>query len=216
MTIIFTKIVIVWSKLSSNNICGVDCGLLSFRFDQNITFQNLLFYFQNYALIHYLIFLMMMAFRIYSMLISIRTKGISLFLKNFYDIKEISKDKLLTLLFWSIFFVLNIILFYDMTYVAPDYVRFFTLPKKCDFLQIDSPDCGITLYGLFYIRFSLNFIGFIYVDIFGSFVFIFSSTIWLFLLPIKTAFNLLNDQKKQFTEIIMNLINKTPKWMILL
>ena len=159
LTIIFTKIIIVWSKLSSNSICGVDCGLLSFRFDHNITFQNILFYFKNCPFLHYLIFLMMMGFRIYSMIISMKTKGIALFLKNFYNLNEISKDKLLTLLFWTVFFVLNIILFYDMTYVAPDYVRFFTLTRKCDFLQIDSPDCGITLYGLFYIKFSLNFIG---------------------------------------------------------
>lgn len=195
ITLVFTKIVIVWSKLSSNNICGVDCGLLSFRFDHNITFQNLLFYFQNYSHVHTFIFLSMMAFRIYSMIISVKTKGIALFLKNFYDLKAISKDPILTLLYISIFFILNIILFYDLTYVAPDYVRFFTLPKKCDFLQIDSPDCGITLYGLFYIRFSLNFIGFIYIDIFGSFVFIFSSTIWVFLLPIKNTFNILFNGK---------------------
>ncbi len=195
ITLVFTKIVIVWSKLSSNNICGVDCGLLSFRFDHNVTFQNLLFYYQNYSHVPTFIFLSMMAFRIYSMITSLKTKGIALFLKNFYDLKAISKDHILTLLYISIFFILNIILFYDLTYVAPDYVRFFTLPKKCDFLQIDSPDCGITLYGLFYIRFSLNFIGFIYIDIFGSFVFIFSSTIWVFLLPIKNGFNMLFNGK---------------------
>ena len=71
-----------------------------------------------------------MGFRIYSMIISMKTKGIALFLKNFYNLNEISKDKLLTLLFWTVFFVLNIILFYDMTYVAPDYVRFFTLTRN--------------------------------------------------------------------------------------
>jgi len=69
-----------------------------------------------------------------------------------------------------------------MTYIAPDYVRFYDLSNKCDFLQIDSPDCGLSFYGLFYIKLSMNFIGFIYIDLFATIVFIVTSVIWFYIL----------------------------------
>ena len=187
ITLICTKIVLFHSKLTTN-ICGVDCGYLSFRFDKTVSFEYVLFEIiknnnsQFIWILHFGIFLIVFLFRISSLFFSLYAKGIAIFTFNLISYSEIIKDNLKTFIFLFFAFWGNIILIYDLTYVAPDYVRFYDLSSRCDFLQIDSPECGVSFYGLFYIKLSLNFIGAIYVDLFATCVFVITSTVWLYIL----------------------------------
>lgn len=189
ITLIYTKVVLFYNKLKTN-ICGIDCGLLSFRYDETISFEYILYEIIKNSnsnndimlILHLSIFAIIMLFRFCSVIMSLYTKGIAIFTFNLINYQVVIKDCMLTFVFLFLAFWANIILFYDMTYVAPDYVRFYDLSNKCDFLQIDSPECGLSFYGLFYIKLSMNFIFFIYVDLFATCVFIVTSIIWFYIL----------------------------------
>jgi len=187
LTLIYTKMILFYNKLKTN-ICGTDCGLLSFRYDNMVSFEYILFEimknsdFEIMWILHFTIFLIVVVFRIITILVSLHTKGIAIFTFNLINYSNVIKDRMLTFIYIFLIFYLNLILFYDMTYIAPDYVRFYDLSNKCDFLQIDSPDCGLSFYGLFYIKLSMNFIGFIYIDLFATIVFIVTSVIWFYIL----------------------------------
>ena len=79
----------------------------------------------------------------------------------------------------------GIVLLYDFTYLLPDYIRFNGLDPLCDYSLINKSYCGVSFYGLLFIKISMNFHLFMYWDIIASGVFITNGIIWSFRLIIR-------------------------------
>ncbi len=188
--IIYTKITILYIKLMYN-ICGVDCGLLAYRFDDVLsleTFTGLLSTlsqnFNVFIKFDFIFFSFLLLFRTLTIYKSFSLKGISFMWKIFYKPDPKMTRYHIVQIYATIFFT-GLVLLYDFTYLFPDYIRFNGLDPVCDYTLINKSYCGVSFYGLLFIKISMNFHIFMYWDIVASAVFITNGIIWAFRLIIK-------------------------------
>jgi hypothetical protein len=173
------------------NICGTDCGLLAYRFDDVLSLEtvtNLLSNFsQNLNMLvkfDFLFFAFLLLFRALTIYKSFSLKGISFMWKIFYKPDSEMVTYHIIQIYGTILFT-GIVLLYDFTYLLPDYIRFNGLDPVCDYTLINKSYCGVSFYGLLFIKISMNFHLFMYWDIVASGVFITNGIIWSFRLIVK-------------------------------
>ena len=190
--IIITFSVVLYNKIF-HNLCGASyCGYLTLRIN-NMSFsvENILFDLvkNNHTILQYSLVGIIIIFRLTSLIFGLKFRGISLGYQ-IYSFNDLKSNKTVNFLFYSLFFLLSVTILYDFNYLIPDYSYFFNLPNKCNLLRIDLPDCGISLLGLYYLKLSINFTGFIYFDLVINFITIALSSFFLFYLQIRLDFHL--------------------------
>lgn len=186
--IVITKIVILSTKILYN-ICGIECGLLAYRFDTDVlsleTFLSDLTSISQHSIIKFdfLFYKSLLLFRAYTTINSIKEKGIS-----FLSIQLIPRTQTMNtksiFLYITVILYTSIVLIYDFTYLLPDYMRFNNLDLLCDYTMINKPYCGVSFFGLIFIKISMNYHLLMLWDILASLIFITNSTIWCFKLII--------------------------------
>ena len=186
--ILFTKIIILYSKIFYN-ICGIQCGLLSYRFDHNkFNLETIISYINYYTYpskLHPEIFILilLLCFRLVTIIHSFKIKGIS-FLNTMF-ISHSQEMKPIHIIILSTTFVFTVIvMLYDFTYLLPDYMRFNNLDPLCDYTTLGKSYCGVSYFGLLFAKISLNYQLFMIWDMIASSIFIANSTIWAFYLII--------------------------------
>jgi hypothetical protein len=190
--IILTFSVVLYNKIF-HNMCGASyCGYLSLRINSmSFSLENVLFDLMrnNYKFLQFSLVCAIALFKISSLLFGLKFRGISLGYQ-FYSFKDLKSNPTVNFLFYSLFFLLSISILYDFNYLIPDYAYFFDLPDKCNFLRIEVPDCGLSLIGLYYIKYSINLPSFVYFDLFMTFLTVVLSAFFMVYLPIKSTYNL--------------------------
>lgn len=184
--IIETKISILYTKLMYS-ICGVDCGLLAYRFDDNYTLEsvtNFLLNISSSIRYDFLFFSFILIFRCLTVYKGLQDKGLSFLWKIFYK-PDSEYTSYQIIQFYGTILYTGVVLLYDFTYLFPDYVRFNGLDPVCDYSLINQSYCGVSFYGLLFIKISMNYHIFMYFDILASGVFITNGIIWAFRLIIK-------------------------------
>lgn len=185
--IIFSKINILYSKIVYN-ICGQQCGFLSYRFGESFTLDYIVYHLQKistskYFRLDFFFFSYIFVFRALTVLKSMKIKGVSFMWHIFYPPKE-DLAKYQIFLFLTIILFTGVALIYDFTYLLPDYLRFNGLNQLCDYTTIDKEYCGVSFFGLMFLKISMNFHIFMYFDILASGIFITNGIIWAFRLII--------------------------------
>ena len=182
--IIVTKIEILYTKCFYN-ICGYDCGFLAFRFDNDFLNLESLMQFANKFSYEKLIqcdfftFAYIVLFRMMTVICSIKEKGVAFLSHNLIKQNKDMKDYELFILMNVIIYT-GIVLLYDFTYLLPDYLRFNNLDTICDYSNISKPYCGVSFFGLLFMKISMNYHWFMIWDIVASMIFITNSTIWAY------------------------------------
>ena len=200
--IIITFSVVLYNKIF-HNLCGASyCGYLTLRIN-NMSFsvENILFDLvkNNHTILQYSLVGIIIIFRLTSLIFGLKFRGISLGYQ-IYSFNDLKSNKTVNFLFYSLFFLLSVTILYDFNYLIPDYSYFFNLPNKCNLLRIDLPDCGISLLGLYYLKLSINFTGFIYFDLVINFITIALSSFFLFYLQIRSTYLLFNKTEPDINE----------------
>jgi hypothetical protein len=197
--IIYTKITILYIKLMYN-ICGTECGLLAYRFDDVISLETITGVLSNFSQnlnsmikFDFLFFAFLLLFRALTVFKSFSLKGISFMWKIFYKPDSDMISYHIIQIYGTILFT-GIVLLYDFTYLLPDYIRFNGLDPVCDYTLINKSYCGVSFYGLLFIKISMNFHIFMYWDIIASGVFITNGIIWSFRLIVRPLFNSLLEK----------------------
>lgn len=184
--IIYTKISIIYVKLFYN-ICGVDCGFLAYRYDEIISLESILtqvsFYSNDYFKLEYFIFAYLILFRMLTLIHSMSIKGIS-FLWVTYTQPNTAMTSFQLIHFLSNILFASFVLIYDFTYLLPDFMRFNGLDPICDYSLIQKSYCGVSFFGLIFIKVSMNYHLLMYWDIFASLIFITNSFLWAYRLII--------------------------------
>jgi hypothetical protein len=207
ITILISKYEILYSKLFYN-ICGIDCGLLAYRFDDMFTLNTITTYLYNhfhnrYIRVDFLFFCFILLFRGITVYISMKEKGIA-FMWIVYKRPENDIMKYQVLQFYATILFTGMILLYDFTYLMPDYVRFYGLEESCDYTLISKANCGVSFYGLLFVKISMNFHFFMFFDIFASMLFIMTSVLWIFRLiinPMLKSRQTNDEQNEKITDI---------------
>jgi len=190
--IIYSKIHILYNKLFYN-ICGEECGFLSYRFGERFNLDFISFFLLNYSKSKYLkldffFITFILLFRAVTVYKAILKKGVALLWNIFYLPNSNIKN-------YQVFLMLNVILYtaivliYDFTYLIPDYLRFNGLNNICDYTNINKEYCGISFFGLLFLKISMNFHFFMYFDILASGIFITTGIIWFFRLVMRPCVN---------------------------
>jgi len=195
--IIETKIAILYTKVFQN-ICGIQCGFLSFRNDKLLTLENLLKFLKRNSVnsileFDFLFFCLLISFRILTIYNALLVKGVAFLTFTFYKLEKNISNKQIILAVWTILFV-GIVLLFDVNYLVPDYIRFNGLPESCDYTMMNESNCGISYFGLLLIKISMNFHILMYYDIIATFVFIISGLFWSYRLIIKPIILLCVDE----------------------
>lgn len=184
--IIYTKMSIIYIKLFYN-ICGVDCGLLAYRYDEIISLETILAkvseYSNDYLKWNYFAFAYLLFFRMLTLIHSMSIKGISFLWIIYTEPNSAMTSYQLTHLLTNILFA-SFVLIYDFTYLLPDYMRFNGLDPICDYSLIQKSYCGVSFFGLVFIKISMNYHLFMYWDIIASLIFITNSILWAYRLII--------------------------------
>ena len=196
--IIETKIFILYSK-QVNNICGSDCGYLSFRYDKIYTLETLVKFLtkksENFFLeLDFFFFCLIISFRILTVYNALLVKGVAFLTFTFYKIEKNISSQQIVLAVWTILFV-GIIILHDVNYLIPDYIRFNGLPENCDYTMINDVNCGISYFGLILIKLNMNFHILMYYDMIASFIFIVSGLFWTYRLILKPLYILFTTKK---------------------
>jgi len=186
--IIYSKIIILYSKIVYN-ICGSECGFLSYRFGEKFTFDYISYYLINFSKNKYLkfdffFFASILIFRMLTVSKAISVKGVAFLWNIFYTPNHTLKNYQVFVLF-SVIIYTAMVLLYDFTYLFPDYLRFNGLKNFCDYTTIDKDYCGVSFFGLLFLKISMNFQVFMYFDILASGIFISNGIIWVFRLIVK-------------------------------
>ena len=195
LSIIETKMSIIHSKIY-HNICGEDCGYLTFRNERFYSLETLLKYLKHKAQnrflkLDFLFFFFILWFRIQTVYEALSVKGVSILTISFFKIeRNISKRKII-LVVWTILFV-GIVIIFDVNYLLPDYLRFNGLPERCDYTLVDEPDCGISYMGLLLMKLSMNFHILGFYDMFATIVFIVGGIYWSLVLIVSPLCKKLN------------------------
>lgn len=199
LAIIYTKITILYIKLMYN-ICGTECGLLAYRFDDVISLETVTGVLSNFSQnlnslikFDFIFFAFLLLFRTLTVYKSFSLKGISFMWKIFYKPDSDMISYHIIQIYGTILFT-GIVLLYDFTYLLPDYIRFNGLDTVCDYTLINKSYCGVSFYGLLFIKISMNFHFFMYWDIIASGVFITNGIIWSFRLIIRPLFDSLLEK----------------------
>ena len=198
--ILLTFSVVLYNKIF-HNLCGASyCGYLTLRINNmSFSLENILFDLvkNNHRFLQFSLVGIVIMFRLSSLIFGLKFRGISLGYQ-FYSFNDLKSNNTVNFLFYSLFLLQSLSILYDFNYLIPDYSYFFNLPNKCNFLRIDLHDCGLSLIGLYYLKLSINFTGFIYLDIATTLLTVLFSVFFLFYLPIKATYFLF---KKNETEI---------------
>lgn len=189
--IIYSKINILYSKIVYN-ICGADCGFLSYRFGEKFTLDFISYYLLNYSKnkyfkLDFFFLCFILIFRMLTVYKAMSVKGVGFLWKIFYAPNSNLKS-CQVFLFLTIIFYTAIVLIYDFTYLIPDYLRFNGLNQLCDYTSIDKDYCGVSFFGLLFLKISMNFHAFMYFDILASGIFITTGILWVFRLIVKPVF----------------------------
>lgn len=197
--ILLSKILILYTKLLFN-ICGVDCGLLAYRFDDLFTLETLTGYLamlsQNITIkLDFIFFSLILLFRILTVYKAFEIKGISFMWKIFYKIDKNMPTYHIIQIYGTVLFT-GIVLLYDFSYLLPDYIRFNGLDAVCDYTLINKSYCGVSFYGLLFIKISMNYHLFMFLDVIASCMFITNGTIWTVRLIVKPLINSVINQLK--------------------
>ena len=173
------------------NICGADCGVLAYRFDDVYSLETITNYLSTFSQnlnisikFDFLFFSFLLLFRTLTIYKSMKLKGLSFMWKIFYKPDPSMPTYHIIQLYSTILFT-GIVLLYDFTYLLPDYIRFNGLDPVCDYSLISKSYCGVSYYELLFIKIWMNFHLFMYWDIIASGVFITNGIIWSFRLIIK-------------------------------
>lgn len=188
LLIIFTKIHILYTKVMYN-ICGVDCGLLAYRFDNDVlTLESIINFISRYTYnkgfkIEFFVLAYVVLFRMVTTIWSMKEKGVA-FLSNILISQTRNMSKRELYLFLTVIIYTGIVLLYDFTYLLPDYMRFNNLDPLCDYSIIAKPYCGVSYFGLLFIKISMNYHVFMIWDVIASLIFITNSSLWAYRLII--------------------------------
>lgn len=186
--IIFTKIQILYTKVMYN-ICGIDCGLLAYRFDNDVlTLESIINFISHYTYnksfkIEFFVLAYVVLFRMITTICSMKEKGVA-FLSHILVNQTRNMSKRELYLFLTVIIYTGIVLLYDFTYLLPDYMRFNNLDPLCDYSIIAKPYCGVSYFGLLFIKISMNYHVFMIWDIIASLIFITNSSLWAYRLII--------------------------------
>lgn len=152
-----------------------------------------------------------------TIIVSIKNLGIVNILPNFrsFSTSEIRSDKILSLTIYSIFFILMLVSILEIFSILPD-ISFYKHPLSIglkDFYD-KTPDNTFSLFGIFYLKFYINFPVFKYFDLFFSCCLIILLAVLVIYLPLKSMLNYW-DNKEHQQEFIKGYTNDKEETEIL-
>lgn len=192
---VISKILLLYTQINKS-LCGIDCGYVANTHKLGLSIQTLLELVKNQYMQIAILFLF------FSYLTVVGLNGLSnLGIVNLaprgksYSTSEIRTSKILTLAYYSIFFLLIINIILEVFSISPDFSLFFN--TGCDIYNIDSEGCLVSNFGIFYLKFYVNFSYFKYYDIFFSSCLIALMSGMIIYYPVKTTLNDWNSENQE-------------------
>jgi hypothetical protein len=190
MLFVTSKVLIIYDGFVKSK-CGSMCGYLVNSRDLGMTVQNLLYLLNDYIQIGLLVFMF-----VYFLTVALKGMGqlglLSFKGCAFITTDEVRNNKIYNFLFYSVYLLIIVSSILEIFSLVPNF-SFFHNMQTCDVFSFDKNICEISNFGLFYIKFYLNFYIFKFADLFLSV----SSICLLFLMilyyPLKAT---IDDWKK--------------------
>jgi hypothetical protein len=207
LLVIISKCVILYSEYF-RSLCGAECGYIPAKYDNGLTLQNILFFAfgkEGQSFVFSSIFItLILCFFISSTLVGMKHLGLfHIFnMKRFYyTTSEVRSDKILTFIFYTIFFCVGLQSISIVYNLVPDYSNFSNNHVNCDMVNFNSDRCVISNFGIFNMKLYLNFPIFKYFDLFFNFNIIILTAAMIISMPLQATFTFFKtelDTKKQF------------------
>jgi hypothetical protein len=166
--------------------CGSMCGYLVNARDLGMTVQNLLYLLNDYIQICLLVFMFM-----YFLTVALKgmsNLGLISFKGQFVPTEEVRGSKISNFLLYSVFLLIVFSSIFEIFSLVPNF-SFFHNMQTCDVfaLEKNSEICEYSNFGLFYIKFYLNFYVLKYADIFLSVISVCLFFVMILYYPLKSA-----------------------------
>jgi len=181
----------------NHNFCGFDCGYLTQKIDKAFSMQSLLSYLSDLkhgVWIQNAIVGLMILFVLYSIYIALKNNGIYIFFYSVYDQTELKNNKKLTMVAMVIFFIIGLSVTNDIIFLFQDFVKYGNLNKNCILTNFDSDLCGLSLTGMYMLKFNLNFPIFSFLNIVFNLFIITCSIFFVIFLPVVSAFRFFSNK----------------------
>ncbi len=195
--------------------CGIYCGYFTDKSISNITIQDIYSYIlSNYKTVfsiknnYFIVFSMVIsyAFIVSNLMISLNSLGLfnlnkifgmeTLKLKfNFIKVSELRSDKIMSLLFYSIFFMLSLITLSEIVNLNPAISFYMENFNMCDYKLIEKSECKFSSYMLFIMKNSVNFSFAMLLNLIFDVVIVFLSSFFIILLPLKSLMNFVKNEE---------------------
>jgi hypothetical protein len=191
-----TKTTLLYNQLEKS-VCGKDCGFIPNKNIFTISIQTLLFTSSKFLRI-ICCFLMLIYF-ISATITSMKKLGMINILPGCksYTLSEVRSNKIISLVFYTMFLIFSIVSILEIFSVIPDLSFFNDSFTDCDIYNLGADHCNISVFGIFYLKFYVNLTIFKYFDMFfsASLICLISSLIVYF--PVKSILNYWNSSKEE-------------------
>lgn len=218
---LFSKVTVLYSEFTYSK-CGKYCGFFTDKIQSSIALQDIYGYILSNAVnIFYMknpnfIILSICCFYIYfliSIVFSLKTLGIfhvaKLFTScdifrfklNWVNTSDIRSDKILSVVFYTLFFIIALIGISEILNLTPSIAFYMENYNKCTINNTQNNACNFSYFMLFSMKNVANFSSGYIANLLIEIIIIILSAIYIVYFPIKSTLNFVrDDMRKRFQE----------------